>query len=143
MKAYLSIGVIGKSLKENEKRVAIHPDHLDRIPQELRENITFEAGYGLRFGIDDAKIASLSSGRVASRKEIFDDFDIVLIPKPLAADLEQIHEGAIVWGWPHCVQQKNITQIAIDRKLTLIAWEEMFLWNQGEKSLHTFLLYTF
>ncbi len=138
MKPYLTIGVIGKSLKENEKRVAIHPDHLDRIPQELLENITFEAGYGLRFGMDDTKIAALSSGRVASRKEIFNDFDIVLIPKPLAADLELIHEGAIVWGWPHCVQQKEVTQIAIDRKLTLIAWEEMFLWNQGEKSLHTF-----
>jgi N5-(carboxyethyl)ornithine synthase len=138
MKPYLSIGVIGKSLKENEKRVAIHPDHLDRIPQEIRKNITFETGYGLRFGMGDTKIASLSSGRVASRKEIFNDFNIVLIPKPLAADLEQIHEGAIVWGWPHCVQQKKITQIAIDRKLTLIAWEEMFLWNQGEKSLHTF-----
>ena len=138
MKPLLTIGVIGKSLKENEKRVAIHPDQLDRIPQELRENITFEAGYGLRFGMDDTKIASLSSGRVASRKEIFNDFDIVLIPKPLTADLEQIHEGSIVWGWPHCVQQKELTQIAIDRKLTLIAWEEMFLWNQGEKSLHTF-----
>ncbi|PTM02124.1 MAG: alanine dehydrogenase [Bacteroidetes bacterium] len=138
MKPLLTIGVIGKSLKENEKRVAIHPDHLDRIPKELRKNITFEAGYGLRFGMDDTKIASLSSGRVASRKEIFNNFDIVLIPKPLAADLEQIHEEAIIWGWPHCVQQKEVTQIAIDRKLTLIAWEEMFLWNQGEKSLHTF-----
>ena len=138
MKPLLTIGVIGKSLKENEKRVAIHPDHLDRITQELRENITFEAGYGLRFGMDDTKIAALSSGRVASRKEIFSDFDIVLIPKPLAADLEQIHEGAIIWGWPHCVQQKEVTQIAIDRKLTLIAWEEMFLWSQGKKILHTF-----
>ena len=138
MKPLLTIGVIGKALKENEKRVAIHPDHLERIPQELRKNITFEAGYGLRFGMDDARLAALSSGRVVSRKEIFTDFDIVLIPKPLAADLEQIREGTIIWGWPHCVQQKEVTQIAIVRKFTLIAWEEMFLWSHGEKTLHTF-----
>ena len=138
MKSLLTIGVIGKSLKENEKRVPIHPDQLDRIPEELREKITFEAGYGTRFGMDDATLADQTSGKVASRTEIFNGFDIVLIPKPLAEDLEQIREGAIIWGWPHCVQQKELTQIAIDRKQTLIAWEEMFLWSNGKKNLHTF-----
>jgi alanine dehydrogenase len=138
MKSFLSIGVIGKALKENEKRVAIHPDHLERISEELRKNITFEEGYGLKFGMSDSTLAELSSGRVATRKEIFNNFDIVLIPKPLSIDLSHIHEGAIIWGWPHCVQQKELTQIAIDRKLTLIAWEEMFLWSHGEKNLHTF-----
>ncbi len=138
MKPLLTIGVIGKSLKENEKRVPIHPDHLERIPQKIRKNITFEAGYGLRFGMDDTRLAKLSSGSVGSRDEIFTDFDIVLIPKPLAADLEQIHPGSIIWGWPHCVQQKALTQIAIDRRHTLIAWEEMFLWSNGKKNLHTF-----
>ena len=37
MKKYFTIGVVGKSLKENEKRVAIHPEHIERIPKELRE----------------------------------------------------------------------------------------------------------
>ena len=138
MKPPLTIGVIGKALKENEKRVAIHPDHLMRIPDEFRKHITFETGYGKRFGMDDDKLAELTSGRVVSRENIFNDFDIVLIPKPLSIDLSHIREGAIVWGWPHCVQQKELTQIAIDRKLTLIAWEEMFLWVNGEKNLHTF-----
>jgi N5-(carboxyethyl)ornithine synthase len=138
MKPQLTIGVIGKSLKENEKRVPIHPDHLERIPRDVRENITFEAGYGIRFGMDDDQLAELTSGKVAGRNQIFNDFDIVLSPKPLTADLEQIREGAIIWGWPHCVQQKELTQIAIDRRQTLIAWEEMFLWNSGNKSLHTF-----
>jgi alanine dehydrogenase len=37
------------------------------------------------------------------------------------------------------VQQKEITQMAIDRKLTLIAWEEMFTWNHlGHKGMHIF-----
>ncbi len=139
MTKYLTTGVIGKSLKENEKRVAIHPEHIKRIPKELREQITFEKEYGLRFGMDDDTLAKLTSGRVASKEEILKGFDCVLIPKPLTEDLDQVQDGAIVWGWPHCVQQKEMTQIAIDKKLTLIAWEEMFIWNQtGGKQMHIF-----
>ena len=139
MTQLLTVGVVGKSLKENEKRVAIHPEHIKRIPQRLRKQITFEEGYGLRFGMDDNTLAKLTSGRVASREEILNGFDCVLIPKPLAKDLSQVRAGVIVWGWPHCAQQKEITQVSIERKLTLIAWEEMFTWSRtGEKDMHIF-----
>jgi len=139
MTQHLTVGVIGKSLKENEKRVAIHPEHVKRIPQRLRKQITFEEGYGLRFGMDDYTLAKLTSGQVASRKEILSGFDCVLMPKPLVKDLSDVREGATVWGWPHCVQQKEITQVSIERKLTLIAWEEMFTWSQtGDKAMHIF-----
>ena len=89
MTQLLTVGVIGKSLKENEKRVAIHPEHIKRIPQRLRNQITFEEGYGLRFGMDDNTLAKLTSGRVVSREEILKYFDCVLLPKPLARDLSQ------------------------------------------------------
>ena len=139
MTQLLTVGVIGKSLKENEKRVAIHPEHVKRILQRLRKRITFEEGYGLRFGMDDYTLAKLTSGQVASRKEILNGFDCVLMPKPLAKDLSDVREGVTVWGWPHCVQQKEITQVSIERKLTLIAWEEMFTWSQtGDKDMHIF-----
>jgi hypothetical protein len=57
----LELGVIRTSRKENEKRVAIHPEHPGRIPEgrtpeELREKIVFETGYGEPFGITDAEI---------------------------------------------------------------------------------------
>ncbi len=122
MTQLLTVGVIGKSLKKNEKRVSIHPEHIKHIPQRLRKQITFEEGYGLNFGMDDNTLAKLTSGRVAFREEILEGFDCVLMPKPLAKDLSHVREGAIVWGWLHCVQQKEITQVSIERKLTLIAW---------------------
>ncbi|MCK4812817.1 MAG: NAD(P) transhydrogenase subunit alpha, partial [Candidatus Marinimicrobia bacterium] len=80
---FLTVGVIGKSLKENEKRVAIHPEHIKYIPLKFRKQITFEVGYGLRFGMDDSTIAKLTSGRVASREEILNNFDCIIMPKPL------------------------------------------------------------
>ncbi len=139
MTKLLTVGVIGKSKKENEKRVPIHPEHIKRIPKKIRKQITFEEGYGERFGMDDSTIAKLTTGRVATRDEIMKDYDCVILPKPLPEDLAEIREGAIVWGWPHCVQQREITQVAIDRKLTLIAWEEMFTWNHlGHKAMHIF-----
>jgi len=46
--------------------------------------------------MDDTIIAKLTSGRVASREEILNDFDCVIMPKPLVKDLAQIHEGSIV-----------------------------------------------
>lgn len=139
MTQLLTLGVIGKSRKENEMRVPIHPEHIKHIPTEIRKQITFEEGYGIKFGVDDNTLAKLTSGRVAFRDEILNGFDCVLMPKPLVTDLLEVREGAVVWGWPHCVQQKEITQVSIDRKLTLIAWEEMFTWSRtGDKGMHTF-----
>ena len=40
-----------------------------------------------------------------------------------------MHEGQVLWGWPHCVQDREMTQLAIDRRLTLIAFEAMNHWT--------------
>jgi len=42
----LRLGVIGTSRKEDEKRVPIHPDHLSRLPEDVRKQLIFEKGYG-------------------------------------------------------------------------------------------------
>jgi N5-(carboxyethyl)ornithine synthase len=63
----------------------------------------------------------------------------VILAKPILEDLKQLRRGGIIWGWPHCVQQTPITQVAIDRKLTLIAFEDMFSWkSNGKIRGHTF-----
>ena len=55
------------------------------------------------------------------------------------SDLEELKKEGILWGYPHCAQQRAITQAAIDRKLTLIAFEDMFVWSpSGLQGRHTF-----
>ena len=45
----------------------------------------------------------------------------------------------MLWGYVHCAQQRAITQAAIDRKQTLIAFEDMFVWGpDGRAGRHTF-----
>jgi len=134
----LSFGVIGTSKKEDERRVPIHPAHLARIPEPVRRQLIFEEGYGAPFGMENAEIAAQTGG-IATRHELLADIGNVIIPKPVLSDLEELREGGILWGWPHCVQQSPMTQIAIDRKQTLIAFEEMFVWGpNGEIGRHTF-----
>ncbi len=134
----LKIGVVGTSRKENEKRVPIHPEHLVRIPDQVRRQLVFEEGYGALFRMSDELFVSQAGG-TASRRELLAEMDAVLIPKPALADFQEIREGGILWGWPHCVQQRAFTQAAIDRKLTLIAFEEMFVWGpDGHRGRHTF-----
>ena len=134
----LTVGVFGTSRKKQEKRVPIHPNQLDWIDEDIRKNLFFEKGYGLPFGMDDSQLASMSGG-VLSRIDLHKHCDIVLLAKPIQEDFDDMKHGAIHWGWPHCVQQKKITQSAIDKKLTLIAWEAMHRWSShGDWQMHIF-----
>lgn len=135
---FLKMGVIGTSKKEDERRLPIHPEHLERLPENIRKQLIFEKGYGTPFHISDKEICDLSGG-IATRSEILSNIGYVIIAKPVLADLKEIKEGGVIWGYPHCAQQKEITQIAIDKKLTLIAFEDMYMWHSnGQKGRHTF-----
>ena len=118
-------GIIGTSCKENEKRVAIHPAHLMRIVPELRGELVFEHGYGLPFGTSNEELRAFTGNELLPREEILKACDAVLIPKPVAADFLAMRDNMTVWGWIHSVQQPEVTQIAIEKKLTLVAFENM------------------
>jgi alanine dehydrogenase len=136
--ADLTLGVVATSRKPDERRQAIHPAHVGRIDAGLRARMFFERGYGDALGSPDEEIAPLVGG-LCSREELFAQCDVLLLPKPLAADLETLRPGQVVWGWPHCVQDREMTQLAIDRRLTLIAWEAMNHWTrEGHFSVHVF-----
>ena len=133
-----TFGVIGTSKKEDERRIPIHPEHLLRLPEQVRRQLIFEEGYGVPLGIEDSEIAAQTGG-IATRHELLTDIGRVIILKPVLSDLQELRDGGILWGWPHCAQQREITQAAIDRKQTLIAFEDMFVWGpNGELGRHTF-----
>ena len=134
----LSLGVIARSRKENEQRLAIHPLHIERIEVDLRRRIYLERGYGEPFDVPDRQLTDCVAG-LRTRDQLLADCDVILLPKPLPQDLAEMREGQILWGWPHCVQNEDITQLGIDRQLTLIAFEAMNHWaGDGSFSLHVF-----
>lgn len=134
----LSLGVVGTSAKENEHRLPLHPEHLARLDPAIAARTTLEHGYGARFGRSDAELAEHVAG-FASREEIITGSDVVVLPKPQHEDVAAMRAGQVLWGWPHCVQDTELTQLAIDRGLTLIAFEAMNHWTvDGHVGLHVF-----
>ncbi|SDS50036.1 Alanine dehydrogenase [Paraoerskovia marina] len=134
----LTLGILARSRKENELRLGIHPRHLRQIPEDLRPFVLLERGYGERFGFSDEQVGAWVGG-LRSREELVAESDVVLAPKPLLSDVVELREGQVLWGWPHCVQDSELTQVAIDRSLTLIAFEAMNHWGpDGAFNLHVF-----
>jgi alanine dehydrogenase len=134
----LSLGVIARSRKENERRLAIHPLHIERIEADLRGRIYLERGYGERFGVSDGRLGPQVAG-LRTREQLIAECDVILLPKPMPQDLREFRSGQVLWGWPHCVQNEEITQLAVDRRMTLIAFEAMNHWaSDGSFSLHVF-----
>ncbi|MEO6471957.1 MAG: N(5)-(carboxyethyl)ornithine synthase [Aeromicrobium sp.] len=134
----LTLGVISKSNKPDEKRLPIHPRHFDRINANLRESIILETGYGDAFGFSDEHLAPYVRS-ILPREELIAEADVILLPKPQHEDLLSLRDGQVLWGWPHCVQDRKLTQIAIDKRLTLIAFEVMNHWASDHGfGLHVF-----
>ena len=134
----LNLGVMARSLKENERRLPLHPQHLSRIPDDLRDRVYLERGYGESFGVPDEELKGWVAG-FRTRAELVAECDVILQPKPLLSDIAGLRPGQVLWGWPHCVQDEELTQVSIDRKLTLIAFEAMNHWHpDGSFSLHVF-----
>ncbi|MEP7018187.1 MAG: N(5)-(carboxyethyl)ornithine synthase [Actinomycetota bacterium] len=134
----LSLGVLATSSKENEFRLPIHPLHLDRIDADLRARMFLERGYGDRYGVSDEQLATQVAS-LRSREEVIATSDVVLLPKPTLEDVASLREGQVLWGWPHAVQDPELTQMCIDKRLTLIAWEAMNHWTpEGDFVVHVF-----
>jgi alanine dehydrogenase len=134
-----TLGVVSRSRKENEHRLPIHPLHLERIDADLRKRIYLEHGYGERFGVPDVRLVPYVAG-LRTRAQLVADCAVILLPKPLPQDVAELREGQILRGWPHCTASRTqITQLAIDRRLTLIAFDAVNHWTaDGRFSLHVF-----
>lgn len=132
----MKIGIFKLSFKENEKRLPIHPNDIELIASDVLSQLHFEEGYGLDYGYLDEQLVSWGCN-IATREELY-KMEMIILPKPLAADLEQMQEGGILCGWTHAVQQRDITDLAIEKKLTLLAWEEMFDTTKAREESHIF-----
>ena len=76
-------------------------------------------------------------GGLRPREQLIAECDVVVIPKPMHDDVAAMRPGQVLWGWPHCVQDVGLTQLAIDRRLTVIAWEAMNHWTRTAPSACT------
>jgi alanine dehydrogenase len=129
----MKIGIIWSSKKTNEKRYPLYWKHIKELSDQEADALIFEEGYP---NLD--KIDRLTHIKTMSRANVFKNSDLVIISKPTSDDFNYFHDNHIIWGWPHCVQNSEITQIAIDKKMTFIAWEQMFFSQDNGRSENVF-----
>jgi alanine dehydrogenase len=118
-----------RDFQQGERVPAAHPSATRRPNRRrLTGRLFLEHGYGERFGVWDDHLAPHVAG-MGSREEIIATTDVVLLSKPTVDDVAGLRDGQVLWGWPHAVQDPKLTQISIDKRLTLIAWEAMNHWT--------------
>jgi len=125
-----TIGVFWSSTKPSEKRIPIHFYHLEKLEESQFKNLWFEEGYP-----DLEKLGIKTNEK--SRKELLGFCDILVIPKPSIIDIQSIKEGAILFGWMHLIQNIELTSEIIQKKATVISWENMF-YDDTSKKIHVF-----
>lgn len=137
------------SKKKNEQRRALIPPDLNNVEHVNR--LYFETGYGEVLGYSDQDY--LEMGVHAVKREIVYEQDIICNPKaPEPEEREFFKKGQTLFGWIHAVQGREITDFLLGKKMTGIAWEEMYkngrhiFWRNNEIAgeaaiLHAFLCY--
>lgn len=111
--------------KSNENRRAFIPS--DAIHFNNLNNIYIEKGYGEVLGYSDTDYTD-AGVHIASREEILKK-DIICDPKIGDAGYLSQLDNQIIFGWIHAVQNRDITEKLIEKKITAYAWEDMF--DQG------------
>jgi N5-(carboxyethyl)ornithine synthase len=116
--------------KENEKRRAILPADIAKLRHP--EFIFVEAGYGNVLGIDDEEYNKIGVN-VVPCAELYQQ-NIICNPKnPAPKEYQFFKDTQTLFGWIHAVQGLEITNWLLNKKMTAIAWEDMF-----EEGQHTF-----
>lgn len=125
----LKLGIIGQSNKENEKRLPIHPKDFKNIDEKYRNLIYIDKNYGFNFGYKDSELSPYVGG-IIDKSDIYKICDIILILKFTYDDYLNVKPGTICWGWHHLMQNKKHVDIIIQKHLTIISIEEMYLDNK-------------
>lgn len=142
-----TIGFI-KSDKENEKRIALLPSDAAKIKNV--DYVYLEKGYGSSLNVSDEEYIKAGC-KVVSREEVMKK-DIIVDPKIGDAKYLKNLNRKTIFGWIHAVQNRDITDIIMNNKLTVFAWEDMFedgrhvFWRNNEVAgeaavMHAITLY--
>lgn len=115
------------STKKNEKRRALLPGDIINSVKN-KEALYFEQGYGDILGINDQEYLA-AGAHICSRDAVL-TCNVICDPKIGDADYLELLDSQTIFGWVHAVQNHDITDKLISRKLTAFAWEDMFYKNR-------------
>ncbi len=125
-----------KSVKEDEKRLPIHPYHLDEVVNN-NFKLHLQNNYTNEFGDYDLNTIG-KKFLVSSRKQLLSESDVIFLLKPSAFDISKMKKHATLIGWCHAVQNIELSKTAQQKNITLIAMEEMYINDVNGDKVHLF-----
>ena len=134
------------SKKENENRRSLTPEDAKRLRHA--DCLYMETGYGDVLGYTDEDYIAAGCN-IASAEEVLQK-DIICDAKiGDAVYLDKLHEGQTIFGWVHAVQNRDITDVIVNNRITAFAWEDMFdcgrhcFWHNNEMAGEAAIMHAF
>lgn len=112
------------SHKSGEKRRALLPTDIIQNINHV-ENIFVERGYGLEIGISDEEYKNAGC-KIVDRNTALECNVICDVKLGDADYLNDLKTNKVMFGWAHAVQNIDFTSNMLQKKHTVIAWEEMY-----------------
>ena len=109
--------------KENEKRRALLPRDVQRIKR--RQYLHFEQGYATHLGIEDREYEALGCA-VKPKHEVYQCDVVCNVKAPEQSEWLLFKAKQTLFSWLHAVQGRSVTDSLLERKMTGIAWEDMY-----------------
>jgi len=88
-------------------------------------SLCFEKGYGDTLGFRDKDYLQMGS-HISTRNEAFSRDIVCSLKVPEKDDYTFLRNGQTLFGWIHAAQNSEITGVLVKKKMTAIAWENMF-----------------
>lgn len=111
-----------KTQMPEEGRVALLPQDIKRISQPAC--LFFEHGYARHLGVSDDAYRE-AGANVVSTDEASSQA-VICIPKPWRDDIYKFKDGQTAIGWFYLAEKRDLTKPAIERKMTVIGWQDMY-----------------
>ena len=111
------------SSKENEKRRAVLPEAIKTIRHA--DSLYIEKGYGAALNIPDQAYAD-AGAHIVPRDQALTQ-NVICDPKIGDADfLGGLKNQQVIFGWVHAERNPELTTMLLQRKVTALAWEDMY-----------------
>jgi alanine dehydrogenase len=116
---------VPKEVKKDEYRIALLPVGADLLARD-GHTVLVEKEAGLGSGFDDQRYRSVGAEIVETAEEIYARADmIVKVKEPQPAEIAQLREGQILFGYFHFAASRELTVDCLEAGVTAVAYETL------------------
>lgn len=116
---------IAKEIKNNEYRVACHPDGVKELISNGNQ-VLVEKDAGIGSGYTNEEYEAAGATIIDTAKELFEKSELIYkVKEILPEEYQYMREGLIIFTYIHSNAHRDQTDMLLDKKVTGIAYEDI------------------